>query len=754
MKSKTTRIWAATADGLLVMGLLVICLLMLASVASVTKAQQPTPSPSPKQSPEAKADTAAVEAGEDAGDYIIISSLEFGYRGLRVDGDLNKYRSDLNYKAGPRLFDSSFLARAKDGKGVFFDTLLVTSTGWGADPHGNVRISVEKPTWYRFDGTYRRFRYFRFLNNLANPNWVFSPASFNVPPSQVTGLHGYNTRTEMGDFDFTILPKNETIRLNIGYSPERYSGPAFTNYHAGGNDFSFRSQQESRANDFRLGADGKVGPIDYSFMQGFRRFSDDSYINLGPTAGINLNTGAASLTSFNRNEPAHGNVKYTRFSVHTLVAKKLDITGRIVHSKATSSFALSETFTGRNWNPRITGWPPTPPAATPNILNLGQYNITGGARRPNTLGDIGVTFLATDKFRISNTFRVENFEIDGSAVFSDFFSITRGSGVSLRTDTIGFSNLDAHRITKYRKYQNTLEGDYQFNARYSIHFGYRYGSRRIEEGFEGFNLGTNGSVTPPPARTSSTEVEDNHTHAFFGGFKARPAKNWSIYFDAEHGSADNVFTRIGNYNYTNIRAKSRYAPNRKVSFHLAVITKNNANPSEIAGVSLQDFGVDIRSRVFTSAVDWTPTSKVSFSTGYNYNWANSDAVVDYFFNSVRHPIGHSLYFMRNNFFYIDTTAQLFRRVSLYTSYRINKDNGQGNRLADPTGTPGTLISSYPMSYQSPEARLAIKINRRLDWNFGYQYYNYRESSIVGPRPQNYHAHLPYTSLRLYFGRKE
>jgi hypothetical protein len=287
-----------------------------------------------------------------------------------------------------------------------------------------------------------------------------------------------------------------------------------------------------------------------------------------------------------------------------------------------------------------------------------------------------------------------------------------------------------------------------------MHLGYRYGSRRIEERFDGFTISSNGSVTPPPARTSTVEEEQNHTNAFFGGFKARPANNWTIYFDAEHGTADNVFTRIGNYNYTNIRAKSRYSPNKKLSFNLAVITKNNANPSEIAGVSLQDFGVDIKTRVFTSSVDWTPNSRVSLSTGYNYNWSDSDAVVDYFFNSVRHPLGHSLYFMRNNFFYVDTTAQLAPRVTLFASYRINKDNGQGSRVADPIGAPGILISSYPMSFQSPEARLAIKINRRLDWNFGYQYYNYNESPLVGPRPQNYHAHLPYTSLRLYIGRKE
>jgi hypothetical protein len=759
MKRETTRIRAA--DGRLVTGLLIIGLILVGSVASGTKAQQPTPSPSPqghaspKQSPAANAETPAVEAGEDAGNYTITSSLELGYRGQRVVGDVNKFRSDLNYKAGPRLFDSSFLARSKNRKGGLFDTLLVTATGWGADPNGQLRFSMERPAWYRFDGTYRRLKYFRFLNNLANPNWVFSPASFSVAPNPVTGEHGYNTSTHLGDFDLTLLPKNDKIRFNVGYSPERYSGPAFTNYHFAGGDFNLLSQLKSRANDFRVGADGKVGPIDFSFLQGFRRFHDDSFISLGPTPGINLNPTAASLTSFNRNEPARGNVDYTRFSAHTLVAKKLDITGRLVYSKATSSFAFVETSTGRNLNPRITGWPPTPPAATPNTLNLGQYNLTGTTTRPNTLGDAGVTFLATDKFRISNTFRVEDFTIDGTAVFSDFFSMTRNlTGGGTRTDTISFSNLDAHKITKYRKYQNTLEGDYQFGARYSMHFGYRYGSRRIEQSFDGFTLSSNGSVTPPPVRSSDSEIEQNHTHAFFGGFKARPAKNWSIYFDAEHGTADNVFSRIGNYNYTNIRAKSRYAPNKKVSFSFAVITKNNANPSEIAGISLRDFGVDTKSRIFTSAIDWTPNSRVSFSTGYNYNWVNSDAVVDYFFNSVRHPLGHSLYFMRNNFFFVDTVAQLAPRLSFFASYRINQDNGQGSRLADPTGAPGFLISSYPMNFQSPEARLAIKINRRLDWNLGYQYYNYSESVLVGPRPQNYHAHLPYTSLRFYFGRRE
>jgi hypothetical protein len=103
-------------------------------------------------------------------------------------------------------------------------------------------------------------------------------------------------------------------------------------------------------------------------------------------------------------------------------------------------------------------------------------------------------------------------------------------------------------------------------------------------------------------------------------------------------------------------------------------------------------------------------------------------------------------------------------VSLYASYRINNDPGQGSlavtRLQD-------IYSSYPMRFQTPEARLTIKLNRNIDWNLGYQYYSYKETPIQNPlvfivitgQPnvnqvypaQNYTAHLPYTSLRIYFG---
>lgn len=743
MKSKVTRMLLGLA------GLALSVALHPAEAA----AQQPTPSP--QKSAETKTQTAAPSRKEEAeADYTVTSSMEIGYRGLRVDGDINKYQSDLNYKAGPRVFDSSLLVEA--GKGVTdsaFDSLLVTTTGWGSDPNGHFRVSMEKSKWYRFDGSYRAFKYFRFLNNFANPFYTTRPTD------PVTGQHGYDARQRVGDFDLTLLPKNKRVRFNVGYSPTSYNGPVFTTWHYGGDDFMLPSQAKYRARDLRLGADLNVGPVDLSFMQGFRHYREETFIDSeGVNLGVNPALSNAFLQSVERVQPVRGKVRYSRLSAHTLVAKRLDVTGRIIYSRAESDFNWTENVVATNFNTRITNIPGA--INPPNLMPFGQFDFVGGATRPNTLGDLGLTYRVTDRLRLSNTTRVETFQVNGGVFYRGLFNLTRANGtgaVSLRPSG------SAYETTKYRKVQNTFEGDYEFNRDYSVRLGFRHGRRHIETFFRGANLANNGA----PLLPDDAHEEDNSTNTVLFAFKARPIKGWTLSLDLDHGSSDNVFTRTGNYNFTHLRARSRYNFNRKLRFNLAVFARDNSNPSEIdvngSSVSLADFGVDIKSRVFTSSFEWTANDRLSFGAGYNYNWQNSDAVIEYAFGAgvpnagIR---GRSLYFVRNHFFNFDVVAQPFRRVSLYAAYRVNKDTGQGDRQSQPGVGTGIFISSYPMHYQSPEARVSVRLNRRVDWNLGYQYYNYNESKlaaynqgtfIVSPRPQNYHAHMPYTSLRYYFG---
>ena len=144
-----------------------LMLVLVFSAAGIHAQQSAQPSSSPAaKSPSTNA-TDLTAAGDDLGIYNVVSSLELGVRGLSVSGSDNKYRSDLNYRPGVRLFDSSFFLRSKEGTSGPFDELLVNSSGWGGDPHGYTRVSIEKSGTYRFDANVRRARYFNALQSIA-----------------------------------------------------------------------------------------------------------------------------------------------------------------------------------------------------------------------------------------------------------------------------------------------------------------------------------------------------------------------------------------------------------------------------------------------------------------------------------------------------------------------------------------------------------------------------------------------------------
>ena len=224
----------------------------------------------------------------------------------------------------------------------------------------------------------------------------------------------------------------------------------------------------------------------------------------------------------------------------------------------------------------------------------------------------------------------------------------------------------------------------------------------------------------------------------------KPLKNWTIYADFEKGNADNVFTRLANNDFTNFRIRSR-ANFNKFSFNASAITKDNNDPSRSITDATLNFSARTKNRMYTASFDWTPRADYSFSTGYTFQHLTSVADIRVPINNV-YVFGISQYFIRDNYFFFDISARPIRRIALFASYRISDDRGQGSRVSTRLQD---IITSYPMKYQSPEVRLAVRLTRYMDWNVGYRYYDYKEKF---PNAQNYSAHLPYTSLRFYFGR--
>lgn len=664
---------------------LAICWMLVTTGAS----QSPSPSPTPANT--------STSSGNG-----ITSTVELGVRGIDINGNDDKYRSDLNYRAGFRVFDSSFLIENKEGPNNFFDSALVTASGWGGDPSGMFRANIERTGFYRFDANVRQVRYF---NKLA---------------THALGEHNADTNHGFGDLDLTIFPERESFRFKLGYSFNRTGGDHGFTTRAYSDEFGVLSNVNTSSDDFRAGVEGKAFGFNLGLNYGFRKFNERTSYFIDRVNPGNNPTNTAALFSFERRYPIEGTTNFGQFYAQRTFAKKLDFTARLIYSLTATDFSLSEFQTGRD--------------NSNNQVDLDRFDISGQAKRPQTRGDIGVTYRVTNDFRISNTFNYDQFNISGGDTFFEELRRRNAAGVGLPTV---LTNTFAHRVTSYSRATNLIEADYQINKRFGFNIGYRFTTRKV--GIEGSDRAS--TIALP---VTISEKFDNTTHGIIAGFKAKPVKNWVIFFDLDHGKADNVFTRLANYDFTNYRVRTR-ANFKTLVFNASYISRSNDNPGRSLDLPTVSFTAETKSQTFATSIDWTPRPDLNFSGGYTYQHLNAMADIIVPIAGVRTP-GISQYFVRDSYFYFDVHAQPIRRVSLYAAYRISDDQGQGDRVSTRTQD---IISSYPMTFQSPEIRLAIRLTNYMDWNVGYQYYDYKDRFA---NSQNYSAHLPYTSLRFYFGK--
>lgn len=532
------------------------------------------------------------------------------------------------------------------------------------------------------------------------------------------------------------LGLSESVFVKLGKLLLSWGPPSGNGNGHASDEFPILTDTRSRSRDLRFGAEGKLFGFDWGLSQGFRTFKDRSTGFLDAVNQGNNPTNQSRLDTYFRSSPINGDVYFTQFHAHRTFAEKFDFTARMIYSSASSHSSRVQTMTGRdNTNP------------TGILVTSDSINVMANAKRPQTRGDLGITYAATDKFRISNTVSFDQFSVNGDEMFQEIW--TKASGSTLRSTT----QSSAYRVNSYRRFVNTIEADYQFSNAVALHVGYRYTKRDINNnGFDKSCTFTTGLCTP--TTTPFVESETNSTNALIAGMKIRPVKNWTIYWDVEHGLADNVFTRLENYKYTNFRVRSRVTLN-KVSFNFSASSKDNENASlpkaTITLPSTVNYITNTQNRYFSGTVDWDPMDNLSFSTGYNYRHLTSYTPVAVPISGAPggYAFGFSQFFMRDHYFYFDVTARPTNRVSLYASYRINRDKGQGDLVSSPiTIAAANFITSYPMQFASPEGRVVFRISRNVDWNVGYQYYDYKDAQTPF---MNYRAHLPYTSLRIYFG---
>lgn len=636
--------------------------------------------------------------GDTWGDYNVVQSYELGYRFSLVGGDVGEYRSDVNYGDGVRLLGTTFALESKDGHGRYFDEILLNTTGLGNDPYEYAMLRAQKNGWYRYDMTWR-------LNDYFNPGLTVAG-----------GLHLADTSRRIEDHDLTLLPQN-SVRFHLGYSRNTDDGPELSTsqeFNTLGSAYPVFTNVKRLWNEYRVGADGEYAGFKFTVLHRWDYFSDYTPATSYGVVAAGTANDLSVLQQFDRSQPTHGTSPGWLGNLHKK-AKIWGMNARMAYVSGKNDFALNENAQGLD----ATGLPVTR-----------QIVVGGDASRPALAGDLSVSLFPTGRLTFVNNTSISDNRVDGQSSYTEFLN-----GVNPGA-TVYFRFLGIRLIT------NTAELNYAASDRIGFYAGYHYADRQVRtiEGSElvGFQNATENDYYEVGNQLQSGDV----------GVRIHPWKPFTVNIEGELGRTNNPLTTLSDKNFQTIHARAQYrGKNLQMSASYEESYDFNSSLSTFSS----------HQRGSSASAVWTPKDWFSLDASYNKLHIDSVSFLEFFAG----PIGgrshletnyQSLYISNIHSANLGLRFAIRKRADLYLGYNLTKDTGDGRATAVPPDTTDPIqalldsVQTFPLTYQSPLARISIRITPKVRWNAGYQFYDYFETFGLLGYYQNFHAHNGYTSV--------
>jgi len=634
-------------------------------------------------------------AGEPLGtnvqNYNIVDSFETGYRFSTVGGSFEQYRSSVNFGDGIRLLGSSLMVNSKNGHGRLFDQFTLSTQGLGNDPYESAVMRVEKNRLYRYDMSWRRNDYF-------NPGLVTGGGD---------GQHLLDTQNRMQDHNLTLFPQSN-LKVFAGFSTSSQTGPGYSSiqlFGATGNTFPLFSNVHRVWREYRLGNEFRVFGIRVNWMHGWEDFKDDTGAALA-AAGVPVAMPGplpAGLSSFQASDPNHGTNPYWRAAIFA-DRGLFHLNGRFTYSGGRNAFVVDERSQASS------------PARVQNVIT------SGNGDRPVATGNLNLSFTPTSKLTVANSTSVYNVRTLGNSYFAEFDSQTQ-------TATVLF-----YRYLGIRTVANDTNLNYQVSHLWGFMGAYHYSERLIT---------SQQQFTFAGATSSNPAEQSNQLRSGEAGVRLTPWKPLSVLLSAEIGTNSHPFTPIAGGDYHTLTGRVQY---RAKTFRLAAAVKADYNANS---VSLTSYAA--QSRTYSVNGNWTPLSRFTIDAGFSRAHTYTIGGIAYFLDQQLFQGQSSIYLSNINSIYAGVRYTIRSRIDLYLGYTRVQDLGDGRAAANAgVGSAPALfqaVQTFPVAFQSPMARLSVKVNDKLRWNAGYQYYGYQQdfTSLLG-----YRANTGYTSLSFSF----
>jgi len=641
----------------------------------------------PAQPPVAPSPTPAGPAeGENSGNFNVADSFELGYRFHTVGGSVNQYRSTVNYGDGVRLLNSSMLVASKSGHGTLFDQLSLTTLGLEGDPYESARLRVDRNRLYRYELYWRR-------NDYYNPGLVSDGG---------VSFHLTDTTYQMQDHNFTLFPQSK-YQFFFGYTGSSQLGPAYTTEQ--GRTGIQLLDVRRRWNEYRVGSEFQILGIRVNWTRGWEDYQEDSGFTAAPGGVPGFPTTAnANLLSLTKADPNHGTNPYWRVSLFQNTRDWFNWNGRFTYTSGRRAFVLDETFLTAAGS-----------ATTTRAINLGN------AQRPVATGNLNLVFTPTKKLNIVNSTAFYNARTQGEDTFAQ---LSPGAPTQLIT----YNYLDVRTIS------NDTTLNYQWVKMVGLFAAYHYSDRYIDS-----TEIVNGALVP----AQQTDI----LNATNFGVRLHPVQPLTVQLSGEIGRSNRPFTPVAPRHYNSMNGRLQY---RTRNFQaLATADTDYENNSVLLSTMAS------HSRRYAGNGSWTPRPWFSIDAGYSKMHLNTAGGIAYRIAPGTLITGEqSLFFSNMHTVYSGIRFTVKDRVEIYAGLTRVQDTGDGRATAAGAGIGSSrpvfqVVQTFPLTFQSPSARVSLKINQRIRWNAGYQYYGYRQEFNLNPN-LNYQANTGYTSLSFAF----
>jgi hypothetical protein len=471
-----------------------------------------------------------------------------------------------------------------------------------------------------------------------------------------------------------------------------------------GNFLRLTTDLKRQNTEYRAGFNARVAGLAVTFVQALSNYKEDT--RYGNGAGLPSNvTNVQPVDSLRRDEPIHGNTPITTVLVRTENEGRVGFQGRYVYAGGNRNFVLAEDILATN--------------QSATLATQRQTFVVGKARRDQGSGDFTLTFLPNDRWTISNTTAVNNTRISGDAAFVEATVFT--------SQFVEFEELAMRHVS------NATEVNFRPLRQLGLYGAYRYSTRRIQ---------TRQLFQFPASEFEMEPFEQNNgINSGVAGFRWQPVRGLRVSFDAEAGNADLPFTPLSSKKFHAETARVQW---RKDRFSIGASFKSRENDNSASLINHSS-----TSRHYGVNASWTPAGgKFSFDGGYTkLDIDTASGIFNFFAAGPAAEAARSFYTSNLHTLNLGARMQPHSRLALFLGYNVAKDTGMRGGDSLPSRRALSLpypnfrfdgtnfFNSFPLTYQSPLARLSVSLHEKLSWNFGWQFYELRRARRQQPELQ-------------------